>query len=83
MAFLWRLFDARDRLMLAGVLIVGLVVAGGVGYVTGVHELRAAERRACQDTLRATAARRGYQVVMLADPCPMGRGRWNAKGAQP
>ena len=83
LAFLWHLFDARDRLMLAGLLVVGLAVSSGVGYVTGVHERRVAVRRACQETLRATAARRGYQIVTVADPCPMGRGRWNAKGGQP
>ena len=39
LAFLWRLFDARDRLMLAGLFVGGLVMAGWVGYVTGVESV--------------------------------------------
>lgn len=72
--YLLALLDRRDRLVLAGVLVAGLLISAGAGYVHGAHERRAAREADCQQRLQATARARGYQVVRVPMPCEQVRG---------
>lgn len=65
LTFFWRALDARDRLMVAGVLAVTLVVGLGAGHVTAAHRARVDRERFadCPDRWECAARARGYAVI--------------------
>ncbi len=72
LAYLLRLLDARDRLMLAGLLGVVLMTTAGLAYVHGRHLERQVKVRACeehQERVEAGWRARGLVAVRLSDPC--------------
>ena len=73
LVYYWRHLDARDRLTVAGLLAVLLVTTWGVAYTTATHRAREARQQDCREHVAKVAARRGYQIVTLADPCAMVR----------
>lgn len=72
-AYVWRLLDRRDVLILGAVLGAALLVSNGVTWVTVRHQARVERQRECADKITAAAARRGYRVQRVAAilPCEM------------